>query len=224
MSAIAPAARLASSEKRRSTDIAFDMIESLIVRLQIAPGTPIVEADIVEMTGLTRTPVREALMRMVSGGLVMLQPRRGLVVSPIDVRDHLDVIATRRALERLIARSSARRANADQRQALIEAAMQMQEAASRDDLDGYMLADQDLDRINHTACANRSAAFVVRPLVVHCRRFWYAYQHAGEMMQGAWAHLEMVRAIHSGDEAAAADGAELLMDYLDQFARRVIDS
>jgi len=223
MATVSPSERLASADKRRSTDIAFDMIESLIVRLQIAPGTPIVEADIVAMTGLTRTPVREALMRMVSGGLVTQQPRRGLVVAPIDVRDHLDVIATRRALERLIAKSSARRANAAQRQALIQAAMHMQEAASRDDLDGYMLADQDLDRVNHSACANRSAAFAVRPLVMCCRRFWYAYQHAGEMAQGAWAHLTMARAIDSGDEAAAAAGADLLMDYLEQFARRVID-
>jgi len=213
----------APAEKRRSADVAFDAIESLIVRLQIAPGSPVVEADIVGMTGLTRTPVREALMRMVSGGLVTPQPRRGLVVSPIDVRDHLDVITTRRALERLIAKHSARRATTAQRQALVQAAQEMMQAAVKDDLDAYMRADQNLDRINHTACGNRSAAFAVRPLVVHCRRFWYAYQHAGEMMQGAQAHLEMVKAIASADETAAADGSELLMDYLEQFARRVID-
>jgi len=214
----------APAEKRRSADVAFDAIESLIVRLHIAPGSPVVEGEIVRMTGLTRTPVREALMRMVSGGLVTQQPRRGLVVSPIDVRDHLDVIATRRALERLIARASARRATTAQRQTLVQAAHDMAQAAANDDLDGYMRADQDLDRINHIACANRSAAFAVRPLVVHCRRFWYAYQHAGEMTQGARAHLEMARAIESGDENAAADGAGLLMDYLEQFARRVLDS
>jgi len=219
-----PFASSLSVEKRRSADVAFDAIESLIVCLQIAPGSPVVEADIVHMTGLTRTPVREALMRMVSGGLITPQPRRGLVVAPIDVRDHLDVITTRRALERLIASHSARRATSAQRQDLVQAAREMAQAAAQDDLDAYMRADQNLDRINHAACGNRSAAFAVRPLVVHCRRFWYAYQHAGEMMQDARAHLEMVRAIASGDEAAAADGAGLLMDYLEQFARRAIDS
>jgi len=219
-----PSTPLAPTEKRRSADVAFDAIESLIVRLQIAPGSPVVEADIVSMTGLTRTPVREALMRMVSGGLITQQPRRGLVVSHIDLRDYLDVITTRRALERLIAKYSARRATIAQRQALVQAAQDMTQAAAKDDLDAYMRADQDLDRINHAACANKSAAFAVRPLVVHCRRFWYAYQHAGEMTQGARAHFEMVKAIGTGDEAAAAHGAEALMDYLEQFARHVIDS
>jgi len=140
------------------------------------------------------------------------------------VRDHLDVIATRRVLERLIANHSARRATNAQRQALVQAAREMAQAATQDDLDAYMRADQNLDRINHAACGNRSAAVAVRPLVVHCRRFWYAYQHAGEMKQGARAHLEMVKAIATGDAVAAADGAGLLMDYLEQFARRVIDS
>jgi len=100
----------------------------------------------------------------------------------------------------------------------------MVQAAARNDLDGYMLSDQNLDRINHAACANRSAAVAVRPLVMHCRRFWYAYQHAGDMTEGARAHLAMAQAIETGNEDAAADGAELLMDYLAKFARRVIDS
>jgi len=213
-----------STSKRRSTDVAFDAIESLIVRLDIPPAAPVVEADIVAMTGLTRTPVREALMRMVASGLVVQQPKRGLIVSPIDMREHLDVIATRRALERLIAQASARRASTDQKRALLQAADHMQDAAERDDLDAYMQADQALDRINHTACANRSAAFAVRPLVMHCRRFWYAYQHAGDVMEGARAHRLLAQAIDSGEEDAAARGADVLMDYLAQFARRVIDS
>jgi len=212
------------AEKRRSADVAFDAIESLIVRLQIAPGSPVVEAEIVAMTGLTRTPVREALMRMVSGGLVTQQPKRGLVIAPIDVRDYLDLIATRRVLEGLIAKYSARRATSAQRQALFLAAQEMERAAQQDDLDAYMRADQHLDRINHSACGNRSAATAVRPLVVHCRRFWYAHQHAGEMIQGARAHREMVDAIATGDETAAAKGSDVLMDYLEQFARIVINS
>ena len=70
-----------------------------------------VEADIVESTGLGRTPVREALLRMVSIGLIAQQPRRGLLVSHIDLAEHLDVIQTRRVLERLIAACAARRAS-----------------------------------------------------------------------------------------------------------------
>ncbi|CAG2129329.1 putative HTH-type transcriptional regulator YdfH [compost metagenome] len=211
-------------EKRRAADVAYDRIETLISKLEIAPGSPVVEAELAELTGLGRTPVREALVRMVSMGLVLQQPRRGLIVSTIDVMDHLDVLATRRVLERLIAANAARRATDAQRKALIACAQKMVKAAQRGNLDEYMAADQALDHVNHAACRNRSAVKAVIPLIVQCRRFWYAYQHEGEIAEGAQAHLVMAQAIASGNEAEAANGAERLMDYLERFARRVVNA
>ncbi|WPB55206.1 GntR family transcriptional regulator [Xylophilus sp. GOD-11R] len=224
MPAAAKPSRSKPPAKRRAADIAYDKIESLIARLEIAPGTPVVEAEIAEMTGLGRTPVREALMRMVSIGLVAQQPRRGLVVSGIDVSDHLDVVETRRVLERLIAASSARRATPDQRKALVAAAQKMVKASEKGNLDAYMHADQELDHINHLACGNASAVGAVLPLVVQCRRFWYAYQHEGDIGEGARAHLAMAEAIASSEETAAVEGADQLMNYLSQFAHRIINS
>ena len=61
-------------------------------------------------------------------------------------------------------------------------------------------------------------------LIVQCRRFWYAYQHEGEIVEGADAHLALAQGISTGDEAAAVAGAHRLMDYLERFARRVIDN
>ena len=78
--------------KRRAADVAYDAIEAMISTLQLQPGSPVVEADITGSTGLGRTPVREALLRMVSIGLIVQLPRRGLQVSNIDLADHLDVI------------------------------------------------------------------------------------------------------------------------------------
>lgn len=69
--------------KQRTADIAYDTIENLIVTLQLKPGAPIVEADLMALTGLGRTPLREALMRMSSNGLIVQLPRRGLIVSDI---------------------------------------------------------------------------------------------------------------------------------------------
>lgn len=182
-----------------------------------------VEAEIAERTGLGRTPVREALLRMVSIGLIVQQPRRGLLVSHIDLADHLDVIQTRRVLERLLASNAARRATAPQRQAIVRCAENMMEAATRGHLDGYMQADHALDLVTHQASQNHSAVKCVQPLIVQCRRFWYAYQHEGDVSEGARAHLQLAQGIASGDEAQAMAGAEQLMDYLEKFARRIID-
>ena len=100
--------------KLRAADQAYEAIEGLISTLRLEPGTPIVEAELANMTQLGRTPVREALLRMVSIGLIQQQPRRGLVVSNIDLADHLDVIQTRRVLERLIAACASRRSGPHQ--------------------------------------------------------------------------------------------------------------
>ena len=209
--------------KRRETDQAFDAIEVLLATLQLEPGSPVVEIDLVQRTGLGRTPVREALLRMVASGLILQQPRRGLLVSPIDLAEYLDVIQTRRVLEILIAACSARRANASQRQGIVSCAERMVKAAEAGDLDEYMRADHALDLVNHLASENRSAVNCVVPLVVQCRRFWYAYQHEGEMEKSALAHLQLAEGIASSDEAAAVRGACALLDYLESFARRIID-
>src|SRR3546814_11610863 len=88
----------ATKQKARATELAYDAIEGLIATLQLEPGQAIVESELVERTGLTRTPIREALMRLVSGGLVEQEPRRGLRVSDIRVAEHLTLIDTRRVL------------------------------------------------------------------------------------------------------------------------------
>jgi DNA-binding GntR family transcriptional regulator len=209
--------------KRRAADMAYDAIETLLSTMLLKPGSQIVEAELAERTGLGRTPVREALMRMVSIGLIVQQPRRGLLVSAIDLADHLDVIQTRRVLELLIAACSARRATAQQRKEIVHCAEMMVEAAGRGDLNDYMQADRALDLVNHQASHNDSAVKAVVPLIVQCRRFWYAYQHEGEIVEGANAHLELAQGIATGDEAAAIAGANRLMDYLEVFARKIID-
>lgn len=209
--------------KRRAADIAYDAVESLICTLQLTPGSPVNEAEIAEMTGLGRTPVREALLRMVSIGLIAQQPRRGLLVSNIDLADHLDVIQTRRVLEHVIAACVARRSSTTERKAILACAERMEKAAARGRLDAYMQADRELDEVTHEASRNTSAVKAVVPLIVQCRRFWYAYQHEGEIREGARFHMEMAQGMATGNVHAAVAGADALMDYLERFARRVID-
>jgi DNA-binding GntR family transcriptional regulator len=210
------------ASKRRAADVAYETLEGLISTLQLQPGSQVVEAELVERTQLGRTPLREALLRMVSSGLIVQQPRRGLLISGIDLAEHLDVVQTRRVLERLIAACSARRASVQQRKDIVRSAQRMVKAANASRLEDYMQADIELDRVNHAASQNASAVKAVVPLIVQCRRFWYAYRHAGDLAEGAAAHLQLAEGITSGDEAAAVAGADRLSDYLQGFTERVI--
>ncbi|MCZ8073613.1 MAG: GntR family transcriptional regulator [Paucibacter sp.] len=224
-SLISSAAAIAADgepDKRRYADQAYDALESMIATLELRPGAPIVEAELIERTGLGRTPTREALMRLVASGLIVQQPRRGLLVSDIRLAEHLDLIEARRVLERLIATSAARRATPQQRQDLLHCAQQMIKASQAGDLAAYMAADQALDHVAHAACRNPFAVAAVVPMIIQCRRFWYAYQHQGDMSEGSRCHLVLAEAIAAGESERASAAADGLMDYLRSFASAVI--
>src|SRR3546814_13121318 len=72
-------------------------------------------------------------------------------------------------------------------------------AADAGDIKGYMLADQLLDHANHEACRNPFAVAAVIPMIVQCRRFWYAYQYEGDLEHGAACHKTLARGIIQGD-------------------------
>ena len=63
------------------TDRAWRALEEEIVTLKIAPGSVVSEAGLSARLGLGRTPVREALQRLASEGLVQILPRRGIIVT-----------------------------------------------------------------------------------------------------------------------------------------------
>lgn len=80
-------------------DIVYDYIKNQIVTMAIYPGTRIVEEDLVRETGVSRTPVRSALMRLAYDGLIQQQPNRGAVVAKPSATDLRQVYEARAVLE-----------------------------------------------------------------------------------------------------------------------------
>lgn len=80
-------------------DIVYDYIKNQIVTKAIYPGTHIVEEDLVRETGVSRTPVRSALMRLAYDGLIQQQPNRGAVVAKPSATDLRQVYEARAVLE-----------------------------------------------------------------------------------------------------------------------------
>ncbi|MBO6574679.1 MAG: GntR family transcriptional regulator [Rhodothermales bacterium] len=200
-------------------EAAYGRIEHLIATLELGPGNVFSEADLCALLELGRTPVREALQRLASQGLIRVMPRRGMMVAPVDLRDMLAIIETRKALDRLVARGVAERASGPQR-ARIRAALQ--------DLAGegstFMEADGRLDEAIWTAAPNQFAVQAVRPLHTHCRRLWYRYHEAEDAARSAELHKAVVHAILEGDGLAAEQRSDKLMDYLALFTKHILIS
>ena len=101
----------------------------MIVTLKLAPGAVLSEQALSPELGIGRTPIREALQRLASEGLVLVLPRKAIIVTETDPRKQLLVLEVRRELERLLARASAERASAAERRAFQAIADGMEAAA-----------------------------------------------------------------------------------------------
>jgi GntR family transcriptional regulator, rspAB operon transcriptional repressor len=88
----------------RLSDAVYDSVREMIVRTTMPPGSRITEADIGERLGVSRTPVREALLRLAEEGLVQMVPQSGIYVAPVNflavseaqfIREHLECAVIR---------------------------------------------------------------------------------------------------------------------------------
>src|ERR671931_1766835 len=99
-------------------DKAYHAIRDLIVSLELAPGAVIDERELVERLEIGRTPVREALRRLAQERLVEVYPRRGMLVTRVDVRELARLSEVRLVLEPEAARLAAERATEADREEL----------------------------------------------------------------------------------------------------------
>src|ERR1700722_8974898 len=104
------------------TDRAYRKLEEMIVTLQLSAGTVLSEQVLAVRLKIGRTPIREALQRLARDGLVVIMPRRGIMVSEINLRLQLRLLEVRRELERLMASLAAERASPEERQEFAEVA------------------------------------------------------------------------------------------------------
>jgi DNA-binding GntR family transcriptional regulator len=202
------------------TDRAYAELEELIVTLKLAPGAVVSETELAAHLGIGRTPIREALQRLARERLVTILPRRGIVVSEINVGRQLRLHEVRRELERLIARLAARRATDEQRTRFGELASSFEKSARVNDDVTFMRTDREFNLLCSAAAHNEFAAGAMGLLHGLSRRFWYVhYKQAADMPLTAKLHADIARAIADKDEKRAAAASDRLLDVIEKFTR-----
>src|SRR5262245_19160342 len=99
-------------------DRAYLEIRDRLVMLDIGPGQPINEDQLGTALGIGRTPVREALKRLVHERLVVAYPRRGTFATDVHIRDLAHISEVRQHLEPIAAAFAAQRATSRERESL----------------------------------------------------------------------------------------------------------
>jgi DNA-binding GntR family transcriptional regulator len=217
-------ARRADTTKAETlTAQAYNRLEEMIVTLTLEPGAILSEQTLSADLGIGRTPIREALQRLAREGLVLVLPRKAIIVTETDPRRQLLVLEVRRELERLLARASAERATDAERQRFRQIADGMEAAADTNDDIAFMRLDRELNALLAQASHNEYAARSMRSLNGHSRRFWYLhYKEAADLPKCARLHADEARAVAKGNAVRAMSASDRLMDYVKTFTRATI--
>lgn len=209
---------------RSKSDEAFAVIEEMIITQKLEPGQIISELGIAERIKQGRTPVREALHRLESAGLVSIMPRLGVIVSEIDVVAQLRMLELRREVERLLARSAAQRANSAQRARFGQLSVEFNEFGQSNDGIEFMRIDRDFNQLVVTAARNEFAEKAMNLMSGLSRRFFYAYSDTLDNLgEAARLHADVARCIQRNDPEAAAAASDRLIDFIEKMTRSVLD-
>src|SRR5690606_19602712 len=138
-------------------------------------GAILSEAAIIDLSGVGRTPAREALQRLALEGLVEIRPRAGIRIAEIRPDDFSNVLEVRRVLEPRLTLLSTRFATGQQRRRVDGCREEMGRSLERRDLSAFLEADKAFDTAMGGACPYPYLAATLRPLQAHSRRFWYRF-------------------------------------------------
>ncbi len=187
-------------------DDVYRRLRDAIVDGTFAPGEQLKDGELAEWLGVSRTPVREALLRLGASGLVVALPGRSTTVSTIDpraVRDARDVIA---AMHELAVREMAGRLSTEDLERMRNANGRFSAAISAGDVGGALEADDELHRIPVAALGNRALETVLDqfgPLVRRAERLRFSDAGHGSVER----HAQLIELLASGEAGKAASVA-----------------
>jgi DNA-binding GntR family transcriptional regulator len=194
---------------QRSTEFAYRLIKQNILDNEYAPGAQILEQDIAAELNVSRTPVREAFVRLKQDGLLEIVPRHGVrisVLSPDDMREIYQVLIS---LEPMAVELLARRRPSDDELApLIKACTAMERALAgrKPNLKAWAAADEAFHSNLATLCGNRRLAGMIMTVWDQAHRArMFTLTLRPLPTRSTQEHRDVVEAVRAGDVAGARE-------------------
>ena len=197
-----------SEVDRRSASAASVIYRDLradILSLVRRPGDPIGEAEITRAYGVSRTPAREAILRLADEQLIEILPQRGTFVAAIPVDELPDAIALRRVIEEAVAREAALRARAPDLAVLRSELDRQRECEAAGAHEAFHAADERFHALLAAIAGRKRFWLVVLQNKTQVDRFRrLTLPEAGRMGAVVAEHAAIVAALEQGDPEAAA--------------------
>ena len=204
-------AAVAQAEPRSLAQMAYELLVRKITRLELAPGSVLVERSLMEEFGIGRTPIREAMQRLAIERLVDHLPNRGMLVSEITAADVQQIYEFRTVLDGYAAWLAASRATHEQIREIAAAHKRLVRATEDDDINEFVAGDRHFYEVLSAATHNSLVAdSLPRIFNLHLRLWFFISKKIGGWHSIAASHQEMTREVvdavtrHDPDRARAA--------------------
>ena len=195
-------------------------IEEKIVKLEYKPGSFLTENFLETNLRCGRTPIREAIQKLAREGLIKVIPRKGLLVTHIDINDQLNLIQVRRELEKLMAKLSAKNASRAQKDKFLKISKLMKKCKNNDNT-RFIKLDKEMNDLLAISCDNEFLRRSMRLVSGLSRRFWFYrnLKSLDDLTIIARLHSAVCESICKGDQLNAEKKTEKLMDYIEKFTK-----
>ncbi len=195
-----------------SRDEIMEVLEQEIMAAQLKPGERLDERVLAARFGVSRAPVRDALGRLASLGLIEVRPRSGSYVAALNVRDMMELMEVMSGIEGLCAFHAARRASEAECEHLTQLAEQCRDAASRT-TEEYIQVNNRFHDYIYECMRNKQLARLAR----QTRKRIDPYRHLalrvpGRRQEAAMEHMSILEALRAGDGLKALT---LMRDHAD---------
>ena len=187
-------------------DVVFNTLRQAILRGELKPGERLMEIQLANKLGVSRTPIREAIRKLELEGLVLMIPRKGAEVAEITEKNMLDVLEVRRALEELAVKLACERITEEEIQELKDAADAFQKILSEKDITKIAEADEAFHDVIFKSTGNDRLIQLLNSLREQMYRYRLEYLKREEYHpQLLEEHQQIIDRITRKDQSEAAE-------------------
>ena len=194
-------------------DVVFNTLRDAILTGKLVPGERLMENQLAEKLGVSRTPVREALRMLELENLVALVPRKGAQVLEMSEKDRVNILEVRSALEGLATSRACKQMTKEDLQQLKNMEVNFEKAVADNDVEHFVDIDEDFHDLIFAATENDKLINIFRNLRIQLYRYRMAQAKNNETSMSTIVahHRSIIRAIENHD---AEEGASIAQGHI----------
>ncbi|MEY1557784.1 GntR family transcriptional regulator [Yoonia sp. R2331] len=203
----------------------YQKLRDRIVSMELLPGAAISESELAAQSGVSRTPVREAVLRLAREDLLEVAPKSGTFVARIPVSVLPEALIARRALEGVTAVAAAKEASRSQKLELHALLERQREFADLGDFEGFHASDEALHQKIAEIGRLPGLWAMVQQVKLQIDRFRrLTLPEPGRMHMALGQHTDVVTAIENNEPEVARQKMDIHLNGLQHHIKYVVDA